>query len=129
LPGRCRESWSPPLGGLELPAGAARAQPEGGQASQVDRGGQQLKVLGHAHQSPHAGTAATVAAAQQVRQLALDLGPGGPIVGQPGGITLTGTGAGQLALTGMDARVNGTAIPYPSQPPTSGSAASHAEAA
>jgi len=43
-----------------------------------------------------------VAAAEQVSQLALDLGPGGPIVGQPRGITLAGTGGGQLCLAGMN---------------------------
>jgi hypothetical protein len=50
------------------------AQPEAGQAGQVDRGGQELEVLGHAHQPPHAGMPAAVAAAQQVGELALDLG-------------------------------------------------------
>ena len=74
----------------------------GGQASQVDRGRQQLEILGHADQPPDAGAAATVAAAQQVRELALDLGSGGPVVGQPGGGTLADPGGGQLGLAGMD---------------------------
>ena len=81
---------------------AGGAQPEGGEAGQVDRGGQQLEVLGHPHQPPHAGAPAAVAAAQQVGELALDLGPGGPVVGQPGGIALAGTGGGQVGLVGMD---------------------------
>jgi len=38
------------LGRLELPAVGGGAQPEGGQAGQVDRGGQQLEVLGHPDQ-------------------------------------------------------------------------------
>src|SRR4029450_4186964 len=96
MPGR----WSPPSGGLDLPTGVGGSQPEAGQPRQVDRGGQQLEVLGHAHQSSHAGTATPVAAAQQVRQLALDLGPGGPIVGQPDGITLAGTGGGHGGRVG-----------------------------
>jgi hypothetical protein len=69
-------------------------QPEGGQASQVDRGGQQLEVQGHPDQPSDAGAAAAVAAAQQVGELALDLGPGGPVVGQPGGVALAGPGGG-----------------------------------
>jgi hypothetical protein len=41
-------------------------------------------------------------------ELALDLGPGGPIVSQPGGIRLAGTGGGQLCLVGMDGHDSAT---------------------
>ena len=66
------------------------SQPEGGEAGQVDRPGQQLPVLGHAHQPADASAAAALAAAQQVGELALDLGSGGPVVSTPAGIALTG---------------------------------------
>ena len=48
-------------------------QAEGGEAGQVDRGGQQLEVLGDPDQAAHPGAPAAVAAAQQVGELALDL--------------------------------------------------------
>jgi hypothetical protein len=37
-----------------------------------------------------------------VGELALHLGPGGPVVGQPGGVALAGTGGGEGGLVGMD---------------------------
>jgi hypothetical protein len=46
---------------------------EHGEAGQVDRGGQQPEILGDADQAAHAGAPATMAAAQQMRQFALDL--------------------------------------------------------
>jgi hypothetical protein len=58
------------VSGLHLPAGAGGPQSERGEPGQLDHSGQQLLVLGDAHQSPHASAAAAVAAAQQVRQLA-----------------------------------------------------------
>src|SRR5215211_7172334 len=100
--GQVPGSWSPRSGGLDLPAGAGGAQPEAGEPGQVDRSGQQPEVLSDTHQPPYAGAPATVAAAQQVGQLALDLGPGGPIVGLPHRVTLAGPGGGQLGLVGMD---------------------------
>ena len=88
-------------------AGAASrwggAQPQSGQAGQVDRGGQQLEVLGHADQSPYAGAAAAVAAAQQVRELALDLGPGRPVVGQQAGSRWRARAAARAASWGWTA--------------------------
>jgi hypothetical protein len=48
---------------LHPPATGRGAQPEGGEAGQVDRSSQQLEVLGHAHQPP--GPSSAVAAAQQ----------------------------------------------------------------
>src|SRR5512132_1374735 len=80
-------------GRLDLPAGAGVAHAEGGQAGQVDRGGQQPEVLGNPDQATDAGAPAAVAAAEQVRQLAFDLGSGGPVVGQPGGVALAGPGS------------------------------------
>ena len=94
--------WSPPSCGLNLPAVGRGTQPEGGEAGQVNRGGQQLEVLAHPYQPAHAGAPTAVAAAEQVGQLALDLGPGGAIVGQPGGVTLAGAGGGQVGLLGVD---------------------------
>jgi len=64
----------PPSGGLELPAGRRPPQPKGGEPGRVDRSGQELEVLGHAHQPSDPGAAAAVAAAQQVGELAFDLG-------------------------------------------------------
>jgi hypothetical protein len=95
--------WPGPRSGrLELPAAAGGAQPEGGQAGQVDRGGQQLEVLSHTHQPTDSSAAAAVAAAQQVGEFAFDLGSGGAVVGQPGGAALAGAGGGQGGLLGMD---------------------------
>ena len=48
------------------------------------------------------GAAPAVAAAHQVTDLAFHLGPGGPVVGDPGGIGLGGAGTGQLSLVGAD---------------------------
>src|SRR5918994_601566 len=87
-------------GRLDLPAGAGVAQAEGGEAGQVDRGGQQLEVLGDPDQAAHPGAPAAVTAAQQVGELALDLGPGGPVVGQPGGVAFAGAGGGEGGLVG-----------------------------
>jgi hypothetical protein len=44
-----------------------------------------------------------MAAAQQMGQLALHLGAGGPVVGQPVGLPLAGAGGQQLGLLGVDA--------------------------
>src|SRR4030095_4310266 len=87
--------WGPP-------AAAGGAQPEGGQAGQVDRGGQQSEVLGDPDPATHAGAAAAVGSSGEEGQLALDLGSGGPVVGQPGGVALAGTGDGQVGLLGVD---------------------------
>src|SRR5215216_5392624 len=75
-------------GRLQPPSAGCGAQPEGGEAGQVDRSSQQLEVLAHADQPAHASAAAAVAAAQQVGELALDLGAGCSVVGPPGGIAL-----------------------------------------
>jgi hypothetical protein len=56
--------------------------------------------LGHADQAADAGAPAAVAAAEEVGELALDLGPGGAVVGQPGGVVLAGAGGGQVGLLG-----------------------------
>jgi hypothetical protein len=61
---------------------------EDGQAGEVDRGGQQPPVLPDPQQRAHAGAPPAVAAAQQVRELAFDLGAVRAIVGPPGGIPL-----------------------------------------
>jgi RNA polymerase sigma factor (sigma-70 family) len=89
-------------GRLDLPAVGGRVQPEGGEAGQVDRGGQQPEVLGHAYQPPDSSTPAAVAAAQQVGELAFHPRPGRPVVSQPAGITLASAGCGQLSLVGVD---------------------------
>jgi hypothetical protein len=101
LPGRCPGPL-PPSGWLYLPAAGGPAQPEGGQAGQVGRGSQELPVLGHPHQPADPGAAAAMAAAQQVGELALHLGPGRPVVGPPCGIALAGTGRSQLGLARTD---------------------------
>src|SRR5512132_91849 len=118
LGGRCSSSsprnfgvvewtWSagplPGSGRGELPAAGVPAQVEYGQAGEVDRGGQQLEVLADPDQATHAGTAAAVATTQQVGQLALHLGAGGPVVGQPVRGALAGAGDQQLGLLRVDA--------------------------
>ena len=89
-------------GRLDLPAACRGVQPEGGEAGQVDRGGEQLEVLGDSDQAAHAGASAAVAATQQMGEFAFHLGPGRPIVGQPRGITLAGAGGAKCGLMGMD---------------------------
>jgi len=90
-------------GRLYPPAAGRGMQPEGGEAGQVDRSGQQLPVLGYAHQPPHTGTPAAVSAAQQVRQLAFHLRPSRPVIRPPHRIALAGASGGQGGLLGMDA--------------------------
>jgi hypothetical protein len=84
---------------------------EGGEAGQIDRSGQQLPVLGHAHQSAYASASAAVAAAQQVGELALHLGPGRPVVGPPGRVALAGPGGGQLCLVRVEATTRPATAP------------------
>src|SRR5206468_12296373 len=78
------------------------AQAEHTQPGQVDRGGQQAEVGGDLGQAADPHAAAAVAAADQVGELALDLGPGRAVVGGPLGVGLAGTGDGQLVLVGGD---------------------------
>jgi hypothetical protein len=49
-------------------------QAEGGGPGRVDRGGQQLDVLSDTEQAAHAGSSATMPAAQQVGELAFHFG-------------------------------------------------------
>src|SRR6266487_3860279 len=84
--------WALFFDGLSVFAGGVHAQD--GKASQVDRAGQQLEVLGHTHQPAHAGPSAAVAAAQQMGEFSFDLWAGGAVVGPPGGIALAGAGGG-----------------------------------
>src|SRR5829696_10121083 len=70
------------------PAARSVAYAEGGEAGQVDRGGQQPPVLGDPQPALHPGASATMAAAQQMGQLALHRGPVGAVVGPPGRVLL-----------------------------------------
>jgi hypothetical protein len=80
-------------GGTEGPSAAGGVgDPEGGQAGEVDRGGEEVEIGADTQESPRAGTAAAVAAAHQMGDLAFDLGAGGPVVGLPGGIGLLEVG-------------------------------------
>jgi hypothetical protein len=63
--------------------GLVAGDAEGGEAGEVDCGGQEGEVGGDASASAHAGAAAAVAAAHEVGDLAFDLGAGGPVVGTP----------------------------------------------
>ena len=77
-------------------------QAKDAQAGEVGRGGHEVEVgsdLGQAA-DPHA--AAAVAAADQVGELALHLGPGRAVVGGTVGVGVAGAGLGQLVLVGGD---------------------------
>src|SRR5215207_11570347 len=56
-------------------------QAKDAQPGQVDRGGQQVEVGGDLGEAADPYPAAAVAAADQMGELALDLGPGGAVVG------------------------------------------------
>jgi hypothetical protein len=73
---------------------------EHGQAGEVDRGGQQPPVLPDPQQPAHAGPAPAMSAAEQVRQLAFDLGAVRAVVGPPGGIPLPLAGSSEQHLVG-----------------------------
>src|SRR5271169_2524303 len=91
---------------LSAAAGRPGAVPvvntEHAEAGQVDRGGEQGEVGGNLDQSADAGAAAAVAAAHEVADLALDLGPGGPVVSLPGRVCLADAGGGQAGLVRAD---------------------------
>jgi transposase len=74
------------------------AQAEHAQPGQVDGGGQQTEVGGDFGEAADPHAAATVAAADQMSQLALDLGPGRAVVGGAHLVGLAGAGSGQLVL-------------------------------
>ena len=87
---------------------------EHGQAGEVDRGGQQPPVLPDPQQPAHAGAPPAVAAAEQVRELAFDLGAVRAVVGPPGGIPLSLAGSSEQRLVGVDAdRATGAAAGAP----------------
>jgi hypothetical protein len=73
-------------------------QAEHAQPGQVDRGGQQVEVGGDLGMAADPNPAAAVAAADQMGQLALDLGSGRAVVGGAVGVGLAGAGSGQLRL-------------------------------
>ena len=77
-------------------------QAEHAQPSQVDRGGQQGEVGGDPGKTPDPHTAAAVAAADQMGQLALHLGPGRAVVGGTIRVGLAGASSGQLVFVGGD---------------------------
>ena len=77
-------------------------QAEHAQPGQVDRGGQQVEVGGDLGKAADPNAAAAVAAADQMGQLALDLGPGRAVVGGTDRVGLAGTGSRQFLLVGGD---------------------------
>jgi hypothetical protein len=77
-------------------------QAEHAQPSQVDRGGQQGEVGGDPGKAPDPHAAAAVAAADQMGQLALHLGPGRAVVGGTIRVGLAGASSGQLVFVGGD---------------------------
>src|SRR4029453_13054863 len=77
-------------------------QAKDAQPGQVDRGGQQVEVGADLGQAADPHPAAAVAAADQMGQLALDLGPGRAVVGGAIGVGLASTSSGQLRLVGGD---------------------------
>lgn len=77
-------------------------QAEHGQAGKVDRAGKQAEVGGDLAATTDPGAAAAVAAADQMGELAFDLGPGRAVVGGPGRVGVAGTGGGQLRLVVAD---------------------------
>ena len=77
-------------------------QAEGGQAGEVDRGGEEVEVGGDTQLSAHAGAPTAVAAAHEVGDLAFNFRAGGPVVGPPGRVGLAGTGGGRLGFPAAD---------------------------
>jgi hypothetical protein len=92
-----------PAGSCGGPAlGWDPVQAEHAQAGQVDRGGQQVEVGGDLGKAADPHAAAAVAAADQMGEPALDLGPGRAVVGGAAGVGVAGAGLGQLVLVGGD---------------------------
>jgi len=70
-------------------------QAEPAQPGEVDRGGQEVEVGGDLGQAADPYAAAAVAAADQVGQLALHLGPGRAVVSGASRVGLAGAGSGR----------------------------------
>ena len=67
------------------------------------RGSEEVEIGVDLGGAAHAGSAPTVATSHQVSEFALDLGAGGPVVGDPPRILLLATGVGEAAFVAADA--------------------------
>jgi len=94
--GRC----SGGVGGPAAVRGVGEA--EGGQAGEVDGGGEEVEVGADTQLSAHAGASSAVAAAHQVGDLALDFRAGGAVVGFPRWVGLFVAGGGQAGFVVAD---------------------------
>ena len=80
--------WS--AGPGRRPGPAAAGEPEDRQPREVDCGGEEREVGTDLEPAPDPCPSPAVAAADQVGELAFDLGPGRPVVGEPGGVATRG---------------------------------------
>ena len=85
------------------PSGGRGAQPEHGEARQVGGGSEEVEVGVDLWSSTDACSSSAVAAAHEVAELAFDFGPVGAVVGLPGRVGLTLTGAPERGFEHADA--------------------------
>src|SRR6266508_5210006 len=84
------------------PSGDRRAEPEGGEASEVLGGGEKVEIGVDFAGATDACSSPAVLASHHVTELALDLGAGGPVVRRPLGVLLLGAGIGEALLIAAD---------------------------
>ena len=92
----------PPSRWLDCPGPAGSGDAEPGEACEVDRGGEEGEVGADLEPAPDTGLPPAVSPSHQVGELALDLGPGGPVVGQPLGIAAGRSASREERLMGAD---------------------------
>jgi len=73
-------------GGVGPTAAVLGGESEHGETGEVHSGGEQGEMGSHVGLAAHPRAPAAVAAAHKVRDVALDLGPGGAVGGLPGGV-------------------------------------------
>ena len=83
----------------------AASKAEDGKASEVVGSGEQVEVCGDLGSSSHSCSSPAVASSHQVSELALDLGSGGPVVGEPLGVLRLGAGFGQEGFVAAHHRI------------------------
>ena len=89
--------------GFKGPSGGLGVQPERREACEVVGCGEEVEVGVDFGSASHAGSAASVPAAFEVGEAAFDYGPGGVVVGLPGGGSLAVAGVGEDSFVFADA--------------------------
>jgi hypothetical protein len=88
---------------VDRPSGRGGAQSEYGEPCEVDGGGEKVEIGVDFGSAADAGSASAVSSPHHVAELAFDLWAGGPVIGLPVGVGLTGAGPGERSRVGRDA--------------------------